>query len=82
MVEDNRRITINATFGEVLKINPKSVHIILTEDLAVQQMSAKFVLKLLVEQQKQFCMKIAKDLFECAKSYCDFMKTIITGDET
>ena len=45
-------------------------------------MSAKFVPKLLVEQQKQLRLKIAQNLFDCANNDSDVMKTIITGDET
>lgn len=43
-------------------------------------MSAKFVLKLLMEQKKE--LEIIQDLLECAYSDADFMKIIITGDET
>ncbi|XP_064098651.1 protein GVQW3-like [Macrobrachium nipponense] len=38
--------------------------------------------ELLVEQQKQLRLEIAQDLLDCANSDSDFMKTIITGDET
>ena len=80
-MEDDRRITINEIVGEV-GISTGSVHTILTEDLAMRRVSAKFVPKLLVEQQKQLRLKIAQDLLDCANSDSDFMKTIITGDET
>ncbi|XP_064111493.1 protein GVQW3-like [Macrobrachium nipponense] len=63
-------------------ISTGSVHTILTEDLAIRRVFAKFVPKLLVEQQKQLCLEIAQDLLDCANSDSDFMKTIITGDET
>lgn len=36
-----------------------------------------------MEQQKQLQMKIAQDLLDCASHHDqDFMKAIITGDET
>ena len=75
------RITINEIAGEV-GISTGSAHTTLTEDLAMRRVSAKFVPKLLVEQQKQLRLEIAQDLLDCANSNSDFMKTIITGDET
>ncbi|XP_064115144.1 protein GVQW3-like [Macrobrachium nipponense] len=81
IVEEDRRITINEITEEV-GISTGSVHTILTEDLAMRRVSAKFVPKLLVEQQKQLRLEIAQDLLDCANSDSDFMKTIITGDET
>ncbi|XP_027237035.2 protein GVQW3 [Penaeus vannamei] len=48
IVEYDRRITINETVGEV-GISIGSGHTILTEDLAMIRVSAKFVPKLLVE---------------------------------
>ena len=81
MVENDRHKSINDFVGEV-GISTGSVHIILTEDLAMRRVSGKFVPKLLVEQQKQLRLKIAQDLHDCANSDSDFMKTIITGHET
>ena len=81
IVENDRRITINEITEEV-GISTGSVHTILTEDLAMRRVSAKFVPKLLVEQQKQQRLDIAQDMLNCANSDSDFMKTIITGDET
>ncbi|XP_064090828.1 protein GVQW3-like [Macrobrachium nipponense] len=74
IVEDDRRITIKEITEEV-GISTGSVHTILTEDLAMQRVSAKFVPKLLVEQQKQLRLEIAQDLLDCANSDSDFMKT-------
>ena len=81
IVMKDHRITINEIAGEV-GISTGSAHSILTEDLAMRRVLAKFVPKLLVEQQKQLCLEIAQDLLDCANSDSDFMKTIITGDET
>ncbi|XP_068215884.1 protein GVQW3-like [Palaemon carinicauda] len=78
---DDHRITINEITEEVGK-STGSVHTILTEDLAMRRVSAKFVPKLLVEQQKQLRLEIAQDLLDCANNASNFMKTIITGDET
>ena len=68
--------------NEEVGICTGSVHTILTKDLTMRQVSAKFVPKLLVEQQKQLRLEIAQNLLDCANSDSDFMKTIITGDKT
>ncbi|XP_068250275.1 protein GVQW3-like [Palaemon carinicauda] len=81
IVENDHRITINE-ITEVVGISTGSVHTILTEDLAMRQVSAKFVPKLLVEHQKQLRLEIAQDMLDYANSDSDFMKTIIIGDET
>ncbi|XP_064119006.1 protein GVQW3-like [Macrobrachium nipponense] len=57
-VEDDRHITIKEITEEV-GISTGSVHTILTEDLAMRRVSAKFVPKLLVEEQKQLRLEIA-----------------------
>ncbi|XP_064101113.1 protein GVQW3-like [Macrobrachium nipponense] len=51
IVKDDRRITIKE-ITEAVGISSGSVHTILTEDLAMRRVSAKFLPKLLVEQQK------------------------------
>lgn len=44
-------------------------------------MAAKFILKLLVEQQKQPRLEIAQECLTVLTVNRDFMKTIISGDE-
>ena len=44
---------------EEVRISRGSVYSILTEDLCMQRMSAKFIPKLLTEQQKKLRVKIA-----------------------
>ena len=63
-------------------ISTGSVHSILTEDLQMRRVSAKFVPKLLTEEQKELRKEICKDMLDCANHDPEFMKTIITGDET
>ena len=55
---------------------------ILTEDLWMWRVSAKFIPKLLTEQQKELHVEIAQGMLDCANNDLEFMKTIITGDET
>jgi hypothetical protein len=43
---------------------------------------AKFVPKLLSQEQQQLCLEVARDMLECANGDPEFLKTVITGDET
>jgi hypothetical protein len=43
---------------------------------------AKFVPKLLSQEQQQLCLEVAWDVLECANVDPEFLKTVITGDET
>ena len=63
-------------------ISTGSVHSILTEDLNLRRVSAKFVPKLLMEQQKELRKEISEDMLDVANHDPEFIKTIITGDET
>ena len=63
-------------------ISISSVHSILTENLRLRRVSAKFVPKLLTEQQKELRKEISEDMLDFANHDPEFMKTIITGDET
>ncbi|XP_076049619.1 protein GVQW3-like [Oratosquilla oratoria] len=72
----NRRVTIREIAEEVY-ISIFSAHSILTEDLAMKRVAAKFVPKLLTAEQKQLLTGHAG-----LHSDPDFMNTIITGDES
>ena len=80
MIED-RRLILREIVEEV-EISRGSVHSILTEDLCMQRVSAKFIPKLLTKQQKEIHVEIVQDILDCANNDLEFMKTIITGDET
>jgi hypothetical protein len=43
---------------------------------------AKFVPKLLSQEQQQLHLEVAQDMLECANRDPEFLKTVITGDET
>ena len=53
-----------------------------SEDLYMQRVSAKFVPKLLMEQQKELLVEIAQNMLDCANNDLEFTQSIITGDET
>ena len=59
-------------------ISTGSGYSILTEDLNLRKVSAKFGPKLPTEQQKE----ISEDMLDLANHDPEFIKTIITGDET
>jgi AraC-like DNA-binding protein len=80
-VLDNHRITIRELSDE-LGLSFGSVQSILTEDLGMKCISAKFVPKLLTVVQKETRLAVARDLLQCADQDADFMRTIITGDES
>jgi hypothetical protein len=43
---------------------------------------AKFVPKLLLQEQQQLQLEVVRDMLECANGDPEFLKTVITGDET
>ena len=80
-VLEDRRLTVQEIVAEV-GINTGPVHSILTEDLNLRRVTAKFVPKLLTKQQKELRKEISKDMLDLANHDPKFVKTIITGDET
>jgi predicted transcriptional regulator len=61
-------------------ISTGSAHYILTKDLHMCRVVAKFVL--LSQVQQQLCFEVTQDMLECANGDPEFLKTMITGDET
>ena len=55
---------------------------ILTEDLQMRHVSAKFVPHLLTAEQKDDRMSICADLRKRAQNDPNFMSSVITGDES
>ena len=80
-VLEDRRLMVQEIVAEVT-ISTSSVHSILTEDLNLRRVSAKFAPKLLTEQQKELQKEISEDMHDLANHDPEFIKTIITGDET
>ena len=80
-VLEDCRLTVQEIVAEV-GISIGSVHSILTEDLDLRRVSPKFVLKLLTEQQKELRKEISEDMLDLANHDPQFIKTIITCDET
>ena len=59
-----------------------SVTEILTEDLGMLRVAAKFVPHLLTHEQKEFCAENSQDLLQAATNDRNFLEQVITGDES
>jgi hypothetical protein len=59
----DRRVTIREIAEEV-DISTFTAHSILTEDLAMKRVAAKFVAKLLMAEQKQLHVEVSKDMLD------------------
>jgi hypothetical protein len=81
LILDDRRLTIQEISDEV-GISTGSAHSIVTEDLHMCRVVAKSVPKLLSQEQKQLHLEVARDMLECTNGDPEFLKTVITGDET
>jgi hypothetical protein len=81
LILEDRRLTVREIADEV-GISTSSEHSIVTEDLHMCRVVAKSVPKLLLQEKQQLCLEIAQDVLECANGDPEFLKTVITGDET
>jgi len=81
MIWSNRRLTIRE-ISEGLNIYYGSVQNILTTDLNMRRVSAKFVPRVLTVEQKQQHLSISLELCNRATSDPSFLGNVIMGDET
>jgi len=77
----NRCLTLQEVADEV-GISIGSCHQIFTEKLQMRRVSAKFVPRLLTDNQKENRVEISQELLANANGNENFLKNIITGDET
>jgi histone-lysine N-methyltransferase SETMAR len=80
-IRGNRRLTVRE-IAEDIGLSFGSVQSILTEDLGMRRVSAKFVPKLLSSDQKEARVSAASDFLECVENDRNFVGKIITGDES
>ncbi|XP_070395574.1 protein GVQW3-like [Dermacentor albipictus] len=80
VVMRDRRATIRE-IAEEAGISPFCPYSIMTEDLAMKRVAAKFVPKLLTVEQKYFVLKSHRTYWVTQTVTPDLMNTIITGDE-
>lgn len=81
VIRANRRLTVREVAEEV-GISIGSCHEILTVKLGMHRVSAKLVPRLLTDDQKENRVKISQELLDRASTDKNYIKTIITGDET
>jgi len=80
LVMQDRRVTIQELAVEV-GISTDMVHSVLTDGLALQRVSVKFVPKLLMMEQKQLHLEVVKGMLVSANSDPEFLNIVTTGDE-
>ena len=81
IVSNNRRLTVQEIEDEC-GISVGSCDAILTDDLHMKRVCAKFVPRLLTDDQCEQCQTIARDLFECSCEDVQFLSNTVTGDES
>ena len=81
LVRSDRRLTVRMIASE-LNWNHTTVHQILTEELAMKKLSAKFVPKNLTIEQKENRKNVCLHLLEWIQRDRNLLKNVITGDET
>jgi histone-lysine N-methyltransferase SETMAR len=78
-INEDRRKTIEQV-SEETNVSWCSCQRILTEDLRMRRASAKFVPRLLTEEQKQHCVNVCRDFKEELHNDPHFLTKIVTGD--
>jgi len=77
----NRLLTIRELSVEV-GLPYGTCQAILTQDLNMQRVAAKFVPRILTTEQKEWCLSVPTNMLQEAESDENFMGQIITADET
>jgi len=81
VIRGSRRLNVREVANEV-SISTGSGHQILTEKIQMSRVSAKFLPFLLTDDQKENRVEISQELLANANGDKNFLKKIITGDET
>jgi hypothetical protein len=81
LIMEDRQLTFREIANDIA-ISDGSAHAILTDDLGMNRVATEFVPKLPSCEQKEFCLDIVQDTLECSNSHLDFLRTVITGDES
>ena len=81
LVRSDRQLTVQMIASE-LNLNQTTVHHILTDELAMKKLCAKFVPKNLTIEQKDNRKDVCLHLLERIQRDRNFLKNVITGDET
>jgi hypothetical protein len=81
LILEDRRLTVREIADKVA-ISTCSAHAVLTEDMYMCRVVAKFGPKLPSQEQQQLRLEVARDKLECINGDPEFLKIVITGDET
>jgi transposase len=81
LILEDRRLTVREIANEV-GISIGCAHSILTEDLHMCRVVAKFVPRLLSQEQQQLRLEVVQDMLGFANRDPEFLKTVIAGDVT
>jgi len=81
IVRSDRRLTVQMIVSK-LNLNHTTVHQILTQELATRKLCAKIVPQNLTIEQKDNWKDLCLHLLERIQSDRNFLKDVITGDET
>jgi len=81
VIRENRRLTVREVADEV-GIGRGSCHKIFTEKSQMRRVRAKSVPRLLTDDQKENHVEISQELLVNTNANENFLKNIITGDET
>lgn len=80
-LNEDRRHTIDE-LSEVTGVSWSSVQRILTQDLGMRRVAAKFVPRLLTEDQRNSRLTVCQDLKRELENDPNFLSRVITGDES
>jgi len=80
VIRNNRKLTAREIAGDC-GISMGSCDAILTDDLHIKRVCAKFVLRLLTDDQREQRQTVVRDLFERSCEDVQFLKNIVTGDQ-
>jgi len=81
IVLNSRRLTVQE-MADDCGISVGSCDAILTDDMHMKRVCAKFVPRLLTDDQCEQRQTITGDLLECSCKNVQFLKNIVTGDES
>ena len=81
VLSSDRRLSIQA-IADTLNLSTFAVHGIVTEDLQMRKLCAKFVPKVLTEVQKEVRVSRSEELLELNKKDPGFLNSTLIGEES
>ena len=78
MLKDHRSSV--RMISETVGISVGTADTILTNDLKLHKVCAKFVLKILSTDQRQFCVECCTDILQMIEADFEFLNNIVTCD--